>query len=143
MRMSLSPTRVRRTSLDLSGLSRWGDEAMESFVGSGTRLRGHEKPRPCNFSEEGDDYEMQGDYHEVQRNDEEEIEWQHHLNSCTEDQLMEDIAKAAIEEAKARATANEAEVPEFIKVKRKGKCQASKWFEGTEPGMVFKNGSQG
>ena len=44
---------------------------------------------------------------------------------------MEDIAKAAVEEAKARAKANEREMPEFIKVKKKGKGQAPKWFEGT------------
>ena len=116
---------------------------MESLADTGAHTPGYERPRPCNFSEEGDDYEMQDDYHEVQRNHEEEIAWQHHLNGCTEDQLMENIANAAIEEANARATANEAEVPEFIKVQKKGKGQASNWFEGTKPGMVFKNGSQG
>ena len=34
---------------------------------------------------------------------------------------MDDIARAAIGEAKARAKTNEAVVPEFIKVKKKGK----------------------
>ena len=56
---------------------------------------------------------------------------------------MEDVAKAAVEEATASAKAYEKEAPEFIKVKKKGKGQASKCFEGTKLGMVFKNGSQG
>ena len=93
--------------------------------------------RPCNFSEEGDEYEMQDDYHEDQRNDEEEVAWQHHLNRCVEDQLMANVARTAVEEAKARAKEDGANVPEFIKAKRKGKGEASKWFEGAKPGMVF------
>ena len=103
----------------------------------------HRPRRPCNFGEDGDEYEMQDDFHEVQRNDEEEIAWQHHLDRCTEDQLMIDIARAAIEEARARAKANEIEVLEVITVKKKGDGQASSWIEGAKPGMVFNNGSQG
>ena len=56
---------------------------------------------------------------------------------------MSDIASRAIEEAKARAKADEAEVPDFIKAKKQGNGQAAKWFEGSKPGMVFKNGSHG
>ena len=45
---------------------------------------------------------MQDDFHEFRRNDEEQIKWQHHLNSYTEDQLIQGIAKAAVGETKAR-----------------------------------------
>ena len=99
--------------------------------------------RPCNFSEEGDEYEMQGDYHGYQRNDDAEIAWQHHLNHCIDDQLMVGVAKAAVEEAKARAKEDGIDVPEFTKAKMKGNGEDSKWFEGTKPGMIFKHGSQG
>ena len=74
--------------------------------------------RPCNFSEEGDEYEMHDDYHEHQRNDEEVIAWQHHLSNCIDDQLMADVAQNAVEEANARARDNGSDVPEFIKVKK-------------------------
>ena len=85
------------------------------------------RPRlPCNFSEEGDEHEMHDDYHEYQRNDEEEVAWQHHLSNCIDDQLMADVAHAAIEEAKARAKEVGADAPEFIKLKRKCKGGASK-----------------
>lgn len=46
-------------------------------------------------------------------------------------------------EARARAKANEVEIPDFIRVKKRGKGQASNWFEGSRPGMVCGNGSQG
>ena len=97
-----------------------------------------DRPRlPCNFSEEEDEHAMHNDYHEYQRDDEEEIAWQHHLNNCIDDQLMVDVARVVVDEAKAIAQENGADVPEFIKVKRKGKGEASKWLEGPKPGMVF------
>ena len=86
---------------------------------------------------------MHDDYDEVHRNDEEEIAWQNHLDKMVENQIMSDVATRAIEEAKARAMTNEAESPDFIKTKKKGKCQATKWFEGSKVGMVFKTGDQG
>ena len=58
------------------------------------------RPRlPCNFSEEEDEYELHDDYHEHQRNEEEEIAWQHHLSNCIDDQLKADAAQAVVEEA--------------------------------------------
>ena len=41
------------------------------------------------------------------------------INNCIDDQLMVDVAHTAIEEANARAKENGADVPEFIKAKRK------------------------
>lgn len=78
--------------------------------------------RPCNFSEEGDDHEVQDDYHEHQQSEEEEMAWQHHLSGCIDDQLMADAAQAAVEEAKARAKNSVADnLPDSIKVKEEVK----------------------
>ena len=83
--------------------------------------------RPCNFSEEGDEYEMHDDYQESQRGEEEEMAWQHHVSGCIDDQLMVEVAQAAIEEAKARSKDREADLPDLIAVKRKGSGEASRW----------------
>ena len=56
---------------------------------------------------------------------------------------MANVAQSAVEDAKMRAKEGGVDVPYFIKANRKGKGEASKWFEGTKLGMVFKNGSQG
>ena len=56
---------------------------------------------------------------------------------------MAQAAIVSIEEAKARAKEKEAVIPDFIKVKRKGRGEASKWYEGLKTGMVFKTGEHG
>ena len=68
---------------------------------------------------------------------------EHHLDNITEDQVMNDAADEAIEEAKARSVASDAEVPEFIKAEKKGKGQTATWFKGSKTGMVFKIGDKG
>ena len=80
----------------------------------------HRPIRPCNFEEDGDEPDMHDDYNEVHRINEEEIAWQLHLDKMVEDQIMNDVANRAIEEAKARAITNEVEVPDFIKAEKKG-----------------------
>lgn len=98
--------------------------------------------RPCNFSEEGDEHEMHDGYQECQRGEEEEMARQHRVSGCVDDQLMADAAQAASEEAKASLKHRDADLPDFIKVKRKGKGEASRWYECTKPGMICEKCSQ-
>ena len=107
--MIMTKITMSRTSFGLSGMDRW---TLRLRLNRGVRATSPRK---------GDDCDFPDDLYEVRRDDDEEMAWQHHINKCTEDQLMEDIARTAVEEAKARANANEAEVREFIKVKKKGK----------------------
>ena len=95
---------------------------------------------PCNFGEEGDEPNLQDEDHEVGRNFEEEIAWQHHLDSMEEDRVMKTIAEQALAEAKARA---ETQVPDFVKAVKQGKGQSATWFDGSKAGMVFKTGAEG
>ena len=81
--------------------------------------------RPCNFEEDGDEPNLQDEWHEVHRNSEEEMAWQHYLDNITEDQVLKDAADKAIEGAKARSVAINVETPEFIKAVKKGKGQTA------------------
>ena len=66
--------------------------------------------------------------------------WQHHEHNCTDDQLFAVAARVAMEDVKKRSDDMKAavDIPDFIKVKRKGKGETRKWYEGPNVGMIFK-----
>ena len=64
---------------------------------------------------------MHDDYYEHQRNEDEDITWQYHENTCADDQLFAEAARGAMEGAKKRSEDLDTNIPDFIKVKRKVK----------------------
>lgn len=92
------------------------------------------------FQGDGEDHEVYDDYCEYQSSEGEEMDWQQHEHNRIEDEMFAGRPQAATAEAKGRT---KADVPDFIKVKRKGEGEASKWYEGTTPGMVFKTDDLG
>ena len=59
--------------------------------------------------------------------------------------MVSETARIAVEAGRKRQEENEvaAGPPEFINVKITGKGEASKLYEGPNPGMIFKTGEEG